>query len=65
MDISAVSPEAMVRSTLAQRDAQVRLEAQVSVVKQAREAEGDAIMALLGSVPAPEGRSGHNINVRV
>ncbi|MFK7160566.1 hypothetical protein V6U78_05895 [Marinospirillum sp. MEB164] len=65
MDISAVNPEVLVRSTLAQRDAQVRLEAQVSVVKQAQEVQGDAIMALMGSVPAPEGRSGHTINVSV
>lgn len=65
MDISGVSPEALVRSTLQQRDVQVHLEAQIGLVKQAREAEGDAVMALLDAVPSPQGSLGHNVDLMV
>ncbi len=67
MNISNVSPEALVMSTLQQRDTQVHLEAQIGLVKQAREAEGAAVMSLLNSVPAlqPSGSLGNNVNVMV
>ncbi len=65
MDISNVSPENMVKATLQQRDSQAHLDAKIGLVKQAREAEGDAVMALLDSVPSPQGSLGHNVNVMV
>lgn len=65
MDISGVSAEALVRATVQQRDTQVHLEAQIGLVKQAREAEGDAVMALLASVPSPQGSLGHNVDLMV
>ncbi|SFX72166.1 hypothetical protein [Marinospirillum alkaliphilum] len=67
MDISAVSPEVLVRSTLREQQAQAELEAQVKVVKGAQEMQGDAIMALMGAVPVPQpdGSLGHHVDVRV
>ncbi|HKM15032.1 MAG TPA: hypothetical protein VJY63_03780 [Marinospirillum sp.] len=67
MDISNVSPENMVKATLQQRDSQAHLDAKIGLVKQAREAEGDAVMALLASVPPlqPEGSLGNKVNLMV
>ncbi|NLW05784.1 MAG: hypothetical protein GX029_11280 [Pseudomonadaceae bacterium] len=67
MNISNVSPEALVMSTLQQRDTQVHLEAQIGLVKQAREAEGAAVMSLLASVPTPQpqGSLGNRVDLRV
>lgn len=67
MDISGVSAEALVRATVQQRDTQAHLDAKIGLVKQAREAEGDAVMALLASVPPlqPEGSLGNKVNLMV
>lgn len=67
MDISNVSPENIVKATLQQRDSQAHLDAKIGLVKQAREAEGDAVMALLASVPPlqPEGSLGNKVNLMV
>lgn len=67
MDFSGVSPEALVQATLRDRDIQTQLEAQVSVVKSAQEVQANAVMALMMAVPVPqpEGRTGHQVDVRV
>lgn len=67
MNISGVSPEALVMSALEQRNTQAHLEAQVSLVKGAREAQSNAVMSLIESVPMPQpdGSLGNNVDVRV
>lgn len=66
MDLSGVSPEALVQATLRDREIQTRLEAQVSVVKNAQQVQADAVMALMAAVPVqPEGRTGHQVDIRV
>ncbi|MDR9468148.1 hypothetical protein [Marinospirillum sp.] len=42
-----------------------RLEAQAGLVKDARDDQANVIMGLMASVPLPEGRSGHNVNLKV
>lgn len=67
MDISGVSPERLVSATLQQRETQTQLEAQVGLLKDTQEAQGDAIMSLIASVPAPQpdGSLGNNVDLRV
>ncbi|GLR62716.1 hypothetical protein [Marinospirillum insulare] len=67
MDISGVSPERLVSATLQQRETQTQLEAQVGLLKDTQEAQGDAIMSLIAAVPAPQpdGSLGNNVDLRV
>lgn len=67
MDVSGVSPELLVRGTLQQRETQTQLEAQVGLLKDTQEAQGDAIMTLIASVPAPQpdGSLGNNVDLMV
>lgn len=67
MDISAVSPDALVKATLRDRQSMVELEAKVGLLKDAQKSQGDAIMALLGAIPTPaaDPRAGNNIDVMV
>ena len=67
MDVSGVSPELLVRATLHQRENQTDLEAQVGLLKDTQEAQSNAIMSLIGSVPTPQpdGSLGNNVDIRV
>lgn len=67
MDVSGVSPELLVRSTLQQREAQTQIEAQVSLVKDVQEVQGDAIMALMAAIPVPQpdGSLGNNVDLLI
>ncbi len=67
MDVSGVSPELLVRATLQQRENQTHLEAQVGLLKDTQEAQSNAIMSLIGSVPTPQpdGSLGNNVDIRV
>lgn len=66
-DYAAVSLERLVRATLQQQEAQTQIEAQVRLVKDVQEVQGDAIMALMAAVPMPQpdGSLGNNVDVRV
>ncbi|WP_114417470.1 hypothetical protein [Marinospirillum perlucidum] len=65
MDISGVSPELVVQAVAQQEVATSRLEAQVGLVKKVREQQSNTLLSLLEAVPEPQGRSGHNVNLKV
>lgn len=65
MDFSGVSPEVIVQAVAQQREADTRIEAQARLVKNVQETQENAIMQLMEAVPLPEGRSGHQVNLKV
>jgi|AntRauTorckE6833_2_1112554.scaffolds.fasta_scaffold18631_3 hypothetical protein len=65
MDISGVSPELIALRVAEQEKVSTRVEAQAGLVKDVRDDQANVIMQLMASVPPPEGRSGHNINLKV
>ena len=65
MDMSGVSPELIALRMMEQEKASTRLEAQAGLVKETLDQQANAVMQLMETVPLPEGRSGHNVNLKV
>ena len=65
MDFSGVSPEVIVQAITQQREVDTRIEAQARLVKDVQATQENAIMQLMEAVPLPDGRSGHNLNIKV
>lgn len=67
MNISSVSPEALVQSVLNDRQSNTHLQVQASLLKQAQATQSNAISELLGAIPVPQadGSLGNNVNLHV
>jgi hypothetical protein len=70
MDITDVSPTAMVNAVAANKQAQLEQQVQVSVLKTALDAQASGALALLQAMPAvlplaPSGSLGTHVNLYV
>jgi hypothetical protein len=63
MDINRTQQVSPILS--AQRTAQAHEVAALKLTKDQIEAQGQSALQLIQSVPAPQGNSGHNINIKV